>query len=52
MQKAYVVIIMPAECCIFHKQRMFGDWSDDDSGSDGDCDECNHKESATEEGPL
>ena len=28
-----------AECCIFHKQRMFGDWSDDDS--DAECDECN-----------
>jgi hypothetical protein len=27
----------PTECCIFHKQRAFGEWSDsEDSG----CDEC------------
>lgn len=28
------------ECCIFHKQKSFGDWSDDDS--DGECTDC-HK---------
>eukprot|EP01023_Acetabularia_acetabulum_P050637 TRINITY_DN5497_c0_g1_i10.p1 TRINITY_DN5497_c0_g1~~TRINITY_DN5497_c0_g1_i10.p1 ORF type:complete len:376 (-),score=67.64 TRINITY_DN5497_c0_g1_i10:495-1505(-) len=30
------------KCCIFHKRRQFGDWSDDE---DSDCDEdcCNHK---------
>lgn len=28
------------KCCIFHKQRMFGDWSDSDS--DIECDECNN----------
>jgi hypothetical protein len=26
-----------AECCIFHRRRQFGDWSDDDD-SDADCD--------------
>lgn len=25
------------KCCIFHKQRVFGDWSDDDD-SDMECD--------------
>eukprot|EP00882_Tetradesmus_deserticola_P002466 GHRQ01002627.1.p2 GENE.GHRQ01002627.1~~GHRQ01002627.1.p2 ORF type:complete len:119 (+),score=41.99 GHRQ01002627.1:274-630(+) len=25
------------KCCIFHRRRQFGDWSDDDD-SDGDCD--------------
>ena len=29
-----------AECCIFHKQRPFGDWGDEDNASDGDCDDC------------
>eukprot|EP00891_Asterochloris_glomerata_P001570 jgi/Astpho2/1570/Aster-x0480 len=24
------------KCCIFHKQRPFGEWSDDDS----DCEDC------------
>ena len=28
-----------AECCIFHKQKAFGEWSDDDS--DDDCKDCN-----------
>ncbi|KAL3138780.1 hypothetical protein ABBQ32_005623 [Trebouxia sp. C0010 RCD-2024] len=28
------------KCCIFHKQKSFGDWSDDDS--DGECTDC-HK---------
>ena len=27
------------ECCIFHKQKSFGDWSDDDS--DDKCTDCN-----------
>ena len=27
-----------AECCIFHKQKSFGEWSDDDS--DDDCNDC------------
>lgn len=30
-----------AECCIFHRRRHFGDWSDDDDSagdSDGECD--------------
>lgn len=26
------------KCCIFHKQRAFGDWSDSDS--DDECEEC------------
>eukprot|EP00887_Chlorella_sp_A99_P007687 scaffold20.g7687.t1 len=26
------------KCCIFHKQRTFGDWSDDDS--DVECPDC------------
>ncbi len=28
-----------AECCIFHKQKSFGDWSDNDS--DDECNDCN-----------
>ncbi|KAK9836350.1 hypothetical protein WJX81_007690 [Elliptochloris bilobata] len=28
------------KCCIFHKQRPFGDWGEDDDASDGDCEEC------------
>lgn len=28
-----------AECCIFHRQRQFGEWSDDED-SDAECDEC------------
>ncbi|KAL3130757.1 hypothetical protein ABBQ38_000102 [Trebouxia sp. C0009 RCD-2024] len=28
------------KCCIFHKQKSFGDWSDDDS--DDECTDC-HK---------
>ena len=32
---------MPAECCIFHRQRQFGEWSDDedsdDEGGEGEC---------------
>ncbi|KAK9815789.1 hypothetical protein WJX72_009494 [[Myrmecia] bisecta] len=27
------------KCCIFHKQRQFGEWSDDDS--DAECQDCN-----------
>lgn len=26
------------KCCIFHKQRPFGEWSDDDS--DTECNQC------------
>mmetsp|Transcript_7284 Transcript_7284/g.14371 ORF Transcript_7284/g.14371 Transcript_7284/m.14371 type:complete len:99 (+) Transcript_7284:83-379(+) len=25
------------KCCIFHKRRVFGDWSDDDSDEDCEC---------------
>lgn len=27
------------KCCIFHRQRQFGEWSDDED-SDAECDEC------------
>ena len=27
----------PTECCIFHRQRQWGDWSDDED-SDAECD--------------
>lgn len=27
------------KCCIFHKQRKFGEWSDDDDSYD-ECEEC------------
>lgn len=32
-----------AECCIFHKQRNFGEWSDSED-SEAECEECNNKE--------
>lgn len=35
------------KCCIFHKQKSFGDWSDDDSD-----DECNDCDKATESNKL
>eukprot|EP01025_Chloroclados_australasicus_P018425 TRINITY_DN19660_c0_g1_i1.p6 TRINITY_DN19660_c0_g1~~TRINITY_DN19660_c0_g1_i1.p6 ORF type:complete len:105 (+),score=7.90 TRINITY_DN19660_c0_g1_i1:173-487(+) len=28
------------KCCIFHKRRQFGDWSDDE---DSDCEDCCHQ---------
>lgn len=31
--------VLWTECCIFHKQRQFGEWSDDED-SDVECD-CN-----------
>lgn len=34
-----LTVICSAECCIFHKQKSFGDWSDDDS--DDECKDCN-----------
>jgi hypothetical protein len=37
-----------AECCIFHKQRPFGEWSDDED-SDSECGEC--KENQEEQPP-
>lgn len=30
---------MNAECCIFHRQRQFGEWSDGED-SDAECGEC------------
>ena len=33
-----VSLVLIAECCIFHKQKSFGDWSDDDS--DDECGDC------------
>jgi hypothetical protein len=40
-----------AECCIFHRRRQFGDWSDDDD-SDQDCGDCSQpgKEQGQEAG--
>jgi len=35
-----------AECCIFHKRRQFGDWSDDED-SDAEC-ECPDPPKASE----
>jgi hypothetical protein len=35
-----------AECCIFHKQRAFGEWSDD-SDSDVECESCIQEEANT-----
>lgn len=36
------ILLFCAECCIFHKQRPFGEWSDDDSDNEceNDCDNC------------
>ena len=32
--------VITAECCIFHKQKKFGDWSDDEQDSDTECEKC------------
>ena len=39
------MVFILAECCIFHKQREFGNWSDeDDSDAEGcDCQELDHQ---------
>lgn len=39
-----------AECCIFHRQRQFGEWSDDED-SDAECDECGEGSSQPPEQP-
>ena len=33
-----------AECCIFHKQRAFGEWSDGED-SDAECEQCQEQPS-------
>ncbi|KAL4540171.1 hypothetical protein Ndes2437B_g01497 [Nannochloris sp. 'desiccata'] len=38
------------KCCIFHKQRQFGEWSDSDS--DMECEECNTNTEDGGEGSL
>lgn len=35
------------KCCIFHRRRQFGDWSDDDD-SDADCD-CDNNDSSQQQ---
>ena len=34
----YVDVLCHAECCIFHKSRPFGEWSDGED-SDRECDD-------------
>lgn len=33
-----------AECCIFHRQKSFGDWSDNDS--DDECNDCDKEDTS------
>lgn len=39
------------KCCIFHKKKKFGEWSDDED-SDSECDECGPRVTQQQKAPA
>jgi hypothetical protein len=37
---AVLNLLFSAECCIFHKQRPFGEWSEDEGEGEERCKDC------------